>query len=311
MSTNSRKLRIGLLHGGPSSEHEVSLNTAKQINLYLNPKRYIILPVKISRTGIWPQGFAPADLKRKIDLAFLALHGEFGEDGIVQGLLESFQIPYTFSGVLASALAMDKWRSTRLAESVGIAIPETVHLKKGVAYQILPKGAKVVVKPNASGSSIGVSIVPRTKARAAIQKLFKTRQEILVQSYIAGTEVTVSVIGNHTAQAMPVVEIAPTAKFFDYHSKYAQGGSEHIIPARLPKTVTRALQAAAVNMHYLLGCRGVSRSDFIVDNKGKFYYLETNTIPGMTATSLLPQAAAEHGIPFPELLDQIIDLALS
>lgn len=320
--SKQKKLRLGVIFGGKSSEHEVSIHTAEQILAYLDRNKYEVTPIKISKTGTWPASIALDRLSEQIDLAFIAMHGAFGEDGTIQGMLEMLGIPYTFSGVLASSVAMDKQMSQDVAAFHGLLIPPTI-LIKSANYEIhqwwtkvKKLGKTVVVKPNGQGSSVGVTICSNTESAVsrALQKIFKYDSSALVQSLIKGREITAPILGNNTPQALPLIEIVPKAKgstFYDYRAKYAAGGSEHIIPAPLKANISKQIQSAAVCMHDALRCRGVSRSDFIVTSDNKIYYLETNTIPGMTATSLLPQAASAVGISFSTLLDRIILLALT
>ncbi len=316
------KLVIGLIFGGRSAEREVSINTAAQIKRHLSPKKYKVLPIEISRSGKWPAGSNLLLLGRKIDLAFIAMHGPYGEDGTIQGLMEMLNIPYTFSGVLASSLAMDKFRAQHFLNDFGILTPRSVLIGKTDPEGIQRSGrknlgkfgAKLVVKPNRLGSSVGVHVISNNKAAIdkALTQVFRYDDQALAQEFIAGMEITAPILGNDRPRPLPVIEIVPKAsasKFYDYKAKYAAGGSQHIIPARLPAALQKKVQAQAVTIHQALGCRGVSRSDFIVTKTGKIYFLETNTIPGMTATSLLPDSAAKIGIKFPDLLDRIIKLA--
>lgn len=315
------KLRVGVIYGGESAEREVSLHTAEQIRKFLDKNKYHVLPIEISKTGKWPAKVALKNLRQQIDLAFIAMHGSYGEDGTIQGLLEMLHVPYTFSGVLASSLAMDKLRTAQLVAANGVLTPRTLKATKAEwdrgSRKILPQIKKlsttVVLKPNASGSSIGVQIVDRNNLTSQlITKAFRKDRELLFQEYIVGKELTAPVLGNDQPQALPLIEIVPTlpeGQFYDYQAKYAAGGSEHIIPAPVSKRLYKQIQDTAVRAHAILGCRGVSRSDFIVTKDNKAYFLELNTIPGMTSTSLLPQSADVAGIPFPKLLDRIIKLA--
>ncbi len=318
----NKKLKVGVIYGGQSAERAVSMHTATEVKKHLDPNKYTIVPIEISATGVWPKRIPLERLNKTIDVAFVAMHGPYGEDGTIQGLLETLGVPYTFSGVLASALGMDKFRTAMLAEYVGIRTPQTVMIRKSVwgkakkqlLADIKKLGKKIVIKPNLLGSSVGVSII-RNSLKAAEQiigRTFKYSSEVLVQEFIEGTEITVGVLGNARPRALPLIEIVPNKKastFYDYEAKYADGGSEHIIPARVSKSTATAIQQAAIDMHELLGCRGVTRSDFILTKSGA-YFLEINTIPGMTATSLIPHAAASIKINFPQLLDKIIALAL-
>lgn len=330
-----RKINVAVLMGGPSAEHEVSLHTGEQILAHLDPARYIPTPVIISKKGAWlmrcgddrQAKLSRADtlstIAKNAHVAFIALHGAFGEDGTAQGLLESFDIPYTGSGVLASALGMDKPRSLSVFRDNGFTVPPFYVLsetdtrsssKEKMMETIRTPGFPLVVKPSDHGSSIGVSIVrasgdmPRAMALAK-----KYSPDIIVQKFIHGREITCGVIEKgKNAIALPPVEIVPRkGKFYDYKSKYADGGSDHFIPPpnMTPKTI-KIIQDAAHRAHHVIGCSGMSRTDFILADDGILHILEINTIPGMTSTSLLPQSAAHIGIHFPQLLDILITNAL-
>lgn len=324
------KINVAVLMGGLSAEHEVSLRSGEQIMANLNPARYIATPVVISKKGEWfmeradnkQAKLSRADvlsaIAKNTDIAFIALHGAFGEDGTVQELLESFDIPYTGSGVLASALGMDKPRSLSVLRDNRFTVPpfyvlsatDTLSSSKKKIAEIRTLGFPLVVKPSNHGSSIGVSIVHKwgdmARALALAKKYSST---VVVQKFIKGREITCGIIekGKNTV-ALPPVEIVPRkGKFYDYKSKYADGGSDHFIPPpnMAPKTI-QMIQDAARRAHRVIGCSGVSRTDFILGGDGNLHILEINTIPGMTSTSLLPQSAAFVGIHFPKLLDILI-----
>lgn len=335
-----KKLKVGLFFGGTSPERKVSLRTGQTIAKYLNTKKYDVIPVEIDLSGRWlvdspvirqisaqtktrrapTRELAPIEknASQALDVALLALHGPGGEDGTIQGMLELLGIPYTCSGVLASAVAMDKFRTKRLVASGGVpvlpdALVGRVDFEKNQGRVLKRLHGKMVVKPNKMGSSLGVTIVSKKgEFRKVIKNAFRFDDEILIEPYLAGREITVGVLGNREAEALPTIEILPWEKsaFYDYDAKYATGGSEHVIPARLTSAQEREVQRLAVSAHKILGCRGVTRSDFILAENGQFYFLEINTIPGMTPTSLVPQAAAAAGISFPQLLDKLIKLAL-
>ncbi len=319
----TKKIKIGVIYGGRSSEHEVSISTAKQILKALDKKKYSTFPVYISKTGQWPKEIKLDSLQKKMDLAFIAMHGSNGEDGKIQGFFETLGIPYTFSGVLASSLAMDKYRSQQMLAGLSVKSPESVlvtryafsHNKQNVIRELKHLGQILIVKPNQLGSSVGVQKIfnKPDAVSAALKSAFKFDEEVLVQRFIKGREVTASVLGNDRPKALPLVEIIPKAKnsvFYDYTAKYEENGSEHLIPAKFSKLIAKDIETAAVLAHLTFGCRGASRSDFIVTDSQEIYYLETNTIPGMTPTSLFPQAAAHSGINFSKLLDTLIQLAL-
>ncbi len=257
---------------------------------------------------------------RGIDVAFLALHGKYGEDGTIQGFLELTGTPYTGSGVLASALAMDKVMAKRVLSADGIPVPRGVHLSRAdlvrpgsswlaAASELLP----AVVKPSKQGSSVGMSLVDSAGAmEAAVRLALDHDDEALVEERVFGTEITVGVLGvsgSAELQALPVVEIVPRREFFDYQAKYDPDQCEEICPARISEAATATAQALAVRAHRSLSCRGYSRTDMMLGPKGSVV-LEVNTLPGLTMNSLLPKAAAAAGIPFGELLHRIVSLAL-
>ncbi len=305
-----RSCRVALLAGGKSNEREISLASG-------DGAREALLAADFSVVDIDPAN--SNDLKRLIeehfDVAFLCLHGKYGEDGTVQGLLDIIGIPYTCSGVWSSALAMDKPKAKVFYEKSGVPTPPSVTVCKGqsvdVSSIVAQLGEHVVVKPGNEGSAIGVFIVEgKDSIKGALQKALEIDDEVLVERYISGTELTVAVLGNDDPVALPIIEIIPKSAFYDFESKYAADGSQHICPARLPLEVAEKVQKEAVKAHKALSCRGTSRSDFILEEDGSCWCLETNTIPGMTATSLLPDAAKAAGMSFPELCKKLIELAL-
>jgi D-alanine-D-alanine ligase len=322
------RLRVLIVCGGPSSEYEVSLNTANMILRGLDRKKYDPYLATIKKNGLWQ--FAAARNAQgktlsfgeavhhiqhaKFDFAFIAMHGAFGEDGRMQALLEWIGLPYAGSGVLASAMAMDKEVSNILYAINGLKVPQYAVLKKAGAGSPRTSSSSiplpVVVKPVNGGSSVGVSIVKtRGELSRAIKSAFKEDSRVMIQKYIKGREFTCGILEgrNGKAFALPPTEIIPQISgFFDYQAKYKVGGSLEVTPPKLPKTKIKAMQKMALTAHHALGCRGMSRTDFILDGS-RFYILETNTIPGMTATSLLPQAAKVAGIPFPAFLELMIN----
>ncbi|MEJ0021224.1 MAG: D-alanine--D-alanine ligase [Candidatus Doudnabacteria bacterium] len=340
MTQKKKKLRIALIFGGTSQEREVSLRSGKNVAQNLNLKKYDIIPVEISERGQWlisspvikqieasvhtkkissNRQIVPIDKnsQSKIDVAFLALHGPGGEDGTIQGVLESLGIKYTGSGVLASALAMDKAKTKRLVASEGILVAPHIILEKN-AYLKDPKKylsrlkGKIVIKPNRIGSSIGVTISSdKLEIKKGIEQAFKHDQEVLIEPFLQGREFTVPVLGNRKVMALPVIEIVPkVSEFFDYRAKYETGGSDEIVPAPIPKNLANRLQAIALEAHKLLGCKGITRTDLIVTGKEQIYFLEINTIPGLTANSLTPKSARAAGMSYAQLLDKLIYLAL-
>jgi len=350
-----RKIRVAVLLGGPSPEREVSLRSGEQVVAALDPARFDVLPVEISVDGQWlprpdllrlaPSGAASGDgapaaapagttlmpgARRidevvgggAVDVAFIAMHGPYGEDGTVQGLLELLAIPYTGSGVLASALAMDKLRSRQVLQANGIPVPAYVAVDDGrwpadraaVAARVeRDLGYPCVVKPNAVGSSIGVTIVRDAAAlSAAVDTALEYGTLALLEEYLTGTELTCAVLEDPEtgeARALPVIEIVPKREFFTYEAKYVPGASEEIVPARIPAHLATRAAEMAVRVHQVLGCEGFSRIDLFLSG-GNIVALEANTIPGMTQGSLIPLAAQAGGIEFPELLRRVIGSAL-
>lgn len=300
-----KKIRVGLFYGGPSNEHKVSLKTAEQVASNLDSVRYNLIKIKISQTGKWPKALPLTKLRQNIDFAFIAIHGQFGEDGTLQALLESEGIPYSGSGIMASSLAMDKFRSGLVVKALGILTPKT-WLIGTTEIKIASLPQKLVLKPNNSGSSAGVKIISKKEFQKICLNSLNKYKGWLVQEQIIGRELTVSTLGT---EVLPPIEILSKQQFYNYRAKYTKGQSEHVINPKLPKLVQTRLIKSARQIHLALGCRAMSRSDFILSGN-KIYYLETNTIPGLTATSLLPDSAKAAGIPFPKLLDKIIEYSL-
>ena len=306
-----KKMRLALIAGGKSSEREVSLKSGEQVYSALDKNKYDI------------KRYDPKDDLEKlvreakeIDAALIIMHGRGGEDGTMQGLLDLLEIPYQGSGVLASALAMNKELSRTMYRNAGLKVARALYFDRSQApgpQEIeAALGLPVVIKPVNEGSSIGVTI-PRTREEAAqgLAAAFRYDNRVLVEEFLTGREVTGAVLGNHDLQALPLVEICPSEDyaFFSYDAKYLPGATTEICPARLDPELTKQAQECALTAHRALGCRGYSRTDMIV-REGEIYVLETNTIPGMTATSLFPQAAHAIGLEFPALLDRLIELAL-
>ena len=299
------KMKIGVLMGGLSSEREVSLASGRAILDALKTKGYDTVAVDVGRD-------AAAQIARAgVEVAFIALHGTFGEDGAIQGLLEIMGIPYTGSGILASAMGMDKIVSKQMFKAQELLVgPYTVITsedRKGVDAAVRDIGFPAVVKPRSEGSSVGVSIVSNKKEMGpAVELAFKYGRAILVEKHIKGKEVQVGVLGD---RALGAIEIVPKEAFYNYKAKYEKGMSDHFFPARIPDETYRRTLAAGLAAHRCLGCAGYSRVDFIVDEQGLPYILEVNTLPGMTATSLLPEIAGGVGISFPDLVEKILRLA--
>jgi D-alanine-D-alanine ligase len=306
-----KKINLALLSGGISSEREVSLNSGNQVFEALDKDKYAI-------TRYDPK----TDLSRlisnaeHIDAALIILHGPYGEDGTIQGLLELLDIPYQGSGVIGSSIAMNKIATKQLFENAGLPTPPYLTLARGdridPADIVERLGLPVVIKPIEAGSSVGMTIVRDEAAIvAAAEKAFAHGDTALIEAYIKGIELTAGVIGNKKLEAFPLIEIIPNAdhEFFDYEAKYTPGVSKEICPARINEILTDKAKTYAIMAHRALFCEGYSRTDMIL-SENEIYLLETNTIPGMTATSLLPQSAAAAGISFTELLDRLIELGM-
>ncbi len=298
--------KIGVLLGGLSSEREVSLSSGNAVLKALRETGYNAVAIDVGRD------VAEQLRQNRIEIAFNALHGKYGEDGAIQGLLEVMGIPYTGSGVLASAIGMNKTVSKQVFRSQGLFVgPYAVFSgNAGKVDAVLDRiGYPAVIKPHAEGSSVGVSLVyKKGEAAAAVDLAFKYGNEILIEKFIKGREVQVAVLGE---RALGAIEIVPKRAFYDYTAKYEKGMSEHFFPARIPDAVYKQTLDAGLTAHRAIGCRGYSRVDFIVDDAGMPYILEVNTLPGMTATSLMPEIARGVGIAFPDLLEEILRLAIS
>jgi D-alanine-D-alanine ligase len=300
--------KIGVLMGGQSSEREVSLNTGRAILNALLEKGYNAAAVDVGRDVSEQMRIAG------IEAAFNGLHGKYGEDGAIQGLLEVAGIPYTGSGILASAVGMNKIVSKTVFKAHGLLVGPYLAVEAG-KRELLNEAPSIlayplVVKPCSEGSSVGVSLVHRhEELRPAADLAFTYDREILLEKRIFGKEVQVGILGD---RALGAIEIVPKeSPFYDYDAKYKEGGSEHFFPARLPPDVYERVLEAGLAAHRALGCRGYSRVDFIVDEAGAPWILEVNTLPGMTDTSLLPEIAKGAGISFPDLVEEILRLALT
>lgn len=339
-----RKIKVAVLMGGKTPEHEISLITGREVVRNLDKSKYKILPVVISRTGERWQSLVPGKLlslpdpltlrgtkkdlvsqkekeiqgvgqlvQDKINVVFIAMHGPFGEDGTVQGMLELAGIPYTGPGVLASALGMDKIMFKKVLQSQKIPVPKFVVFEKGKSFKRKVLGKPpYFIKPHNQGSSVGASIAKTKRSlRKALNLAFKYSDLALVEEYIKGIEVTCGVIGNKNPKPLPLVEIVPKkSEFFDYESKYTESGAEEIVPAKISTSLTKKVQKMALDVYKVIGCRGFSRVDFILRNGKKPIVLEINTIPGLTPMSLVPKAAKAAGISYSQLLDKIISYAI-
>ncbi|MFN3431425.1 MAG: D-alanine--D-alanine ligase [Candidatus Sericytochromatia bacterium] len=324
------KLRVAVIQGGPSPEREVSLRSAQMVLKNLDPAKYEAFAVDLS--DLLGDSEALAGLKARADFAFLAVHGAPGEDGTVQGMLDLLGIPYQGSGVMASALAMNKIRSKAVYRDLGLPQARGMDFHAvgdglwrcglsplfGAERPVLTTeqvaelvgqtlGWSLVLKGASQGSTLGLSVVSTREAFApAMAQVLAYDPEVLIEERLSGLEVTAGVMGGREVTGLPLVEIRPKGgDLFDYEAKYAVGGSEEICPARLDEAITQRIQALAIKAHHGLGCWGYSRSDFIIDG-GEAYILETNTLPGLTEASLLPKAVRATGVMLPDMLDQLI-----
>lgn len=299
-----RTKRIGVLMGGLSAEREVSLKSGAAVQQALLDQGYEAVAIDVGRD------LAGVLVSERIEAAFIALHGRYGEDGCVQGLLELMRIPYTGSGVLASALAMHKLYSKQAFAAGGILTAPFRPFRRGEQVRLagLPFGLPLVVKPVQEGSSVGVSIVKEESELAtALELAFRHDDEILVEQFVKGQEVQVGILDDLPVGA---IEIVPLKEFYDYEAKYTDGMAEHIFPARLEAALYEKAQRIGLAAHRALGCSGYSRVDLLVTAGGECYVLEVNTLPGMTALSLLPEIAAKGaGLSFEALVERIIESA--
>ncbi len=286
--------------GGTSHEREISLKTGNAILNALQEMGYKAVGIEVSFDIV------KRLLDEKIDVAFIALHGRWGEDGTVQGLLELLRIPYTGSGVLASALAMNKIKTKEIFLYHGIPTPEFV-IPGEEEPQELPFPPPWVVKPASEGSTIGVSIAYDKEALGeALHRARQYDRQILIERFILGKELTVGIL---KGEPFPIVEIVPKSGFYDYRAKYTPGMTEYIIPARIEEHKQQEVQRWSLKAYDVLGCSGCARVDLFLSNAGEIYITEVNTLPGMTETSLVPKAAAYKGISFPQLVQIILEEA--
>ena len=300
--------KVGVLMGGPSSERNISLKSGKAVYEALRSGGMDALAIDLKTDDLKKTKKVIKD--SKIDVAFIALHGRFGEDGQVQRVLEDLGVPYTGSGVAASWLALDKILSRRLFQIYELHVPAyQVYYRCGLDKERILKerpAFPVVVKPATHGSSIGLSIVDNMKDfLKALEKAFALDERVVVEKYLSGREMTVGIVGN---TALPVVEIIPARKFFDSEAKYKSGDTRYVVPARLNKKDREMVQEAAARAYRSLGCCGFGRVDIIL-SAGKAFILEINSIPGFTPTSLLPKAARAAGVEFVELCKRLLKLA--
>lgn len=351
-----KKIRIGVIFGGPSKEHEVSLASARSVLKALVEKKFEVVPIAVTKQNSWLMGdkarqylelqsgdaqednitplesqslvvsgdtdrtlqsfVEPEIAAQHIDLILPLIHGSYGEDGKLQGFLELFGVPYVFSGPLASALAMDKPKAKIIAKQAGLNVPLDLAFNKLSNFSIEQvtdvMAFPVVVKPTELGSSVGISIANNEdELMLGVKQAFTVSTKIMVEKFVKGRELTIGVLGNEPPKPLPVVEIIPNvSNFYDYKAKYQTGGSTHICPADLPANITTQLETDAVKIFQALECRDLARADFIYDESdGKIYFLEINTIPGMTSVSLVPDEARVLNISFPDFIELLINEA--
>ncbi len=305
--------RVAVLAGGWSDEREISMDSGRACAKALRTAGF----EQVDLLDVADADFVGRLSQGGYDVAFVAMHGRYGEDGCIQGLLEILHLPYTFSGVLASALgtqkdlAKDVYRSAGIPTPEGLALPAGTRLDEAQTADIVARlGLPLFVKPAENGSSYGASRVNQAADLArAVDEAGEMGSVVLVEQCIEGTEITVPVIGNDDPQALSIVEIVFDAEFYDLKVKYEPSALHHVIPARLDPAIYAEVQDLAVRAHKALGCLGASRSDFIIREDGTAFILETNTIPGMTETSLLPDSARHSGIEFPELCRRFVEYA--
>ncbi len=307
--------RVAVLKGGVSREREVSLRSGAAVAAALRKRGHEVREVDLGPA--MAEQLLP--LQGSVDAAFLALHGRLGEDGTVQGLLELLAIPYTGSGVLASALAIDKRMSKRVFRAHGIPVADDVTITaaeiaasglqraaEGIAVDL---GFPCIVKPNCEGSTLGTFRVRNTEElEEALRGALAYDRLLLVERFIEGREMTVGLLGDEPI-VLPVLEVVASKGFYDYECKYTRGMTEYLVPAPIPESLSRELQRLAVQAHNALGCEGVSRVDFMLDERGGAFCLEVNTIPGMTELSLVPKAAAAMGYSFEDVAEIILSTA--
>lgn len=314
MNRGNTVMKIAVLYGGISKEREVSLSSGKGIMKALEANGHEVIGIDFHPEKI--EDLATLD----VDLVFIGLHGKHGEDGRVQGLLDMLDIPYVGSGVLASALAMDKHKAKMLFEQQSIPVP------KGKRYRVQQDSeineivshikqnfeCPFVVKPNSEGSTLGLTIIQdKQDTYNAVVNALKSDDYILVEEFIQGLELTIPVMGEMgKEEALPVIEIIPKNELYDYESKYAAGGSEHIIPARIDEDVAEKMKQYAIEAHQILGCEVYSRADFLLTKDLTPYILEVNTLPGMTSTSLFPDSAKEIGMNYEAMIEKFVQLTL-
>lgn len=293
--------KVAVLMGGRSAERNISLDSGSRVLAALQ------------RQGVDAQAFDPAERSladlSAFDRAFIALHGRYGEDGTIQGALELMGVPYTGSGVMASAVGMDKWRAKLIWRAAGLPMPNFIMLDENCDFEAAERhlGLPIFVKPACEGSSIGITRVSRAgQLQTAYREAAKHDTLVIAEQAISGGEYTVAVLGD---EALPVVRIVPATEFYDYEAKYLRNDTQYLCPCGLPEAREREMRAQALAAFRILGCRGWGRVDFLMDERGAAYLLEINTSPGMTDHSLVPMAARAAGISYEQLVWRVLEQA--
>jgi D-alanine-D-alanine ligase len=306
MTNKWKGKKVAVLMGGVTKERDISLRTGNAISQALRRRGYAVVDIDVG------SDIVAMIEKEKPDVAFIALHGKFGEDGCIQGMLEMMRIPYTGGGVLGSSVGMDKVVCSMVAKYLGIPVPreQAFNAKEMSSKQFIEQlkiPYPVIVKPSREGSTINISIVMKSEELpGAIEAALDSDDKVIIQEYLKGKEVTVGLLNG---RALPVLEIAPKSGFYDYKSKYTKGMTEYIVPARISAGCAEKIQRWSVDIFMALDCSGAARCDYIVDEKNAAWFLEINTIPGMTELSLVPKAAAHIGIDFDTLAEEILNSA--
>ncbi|MCK5237477.1 MAG: D-alanine--D-alanine ligase [Deltaproteobacteria bacterium] len=299
-SKDLKSIKIGVLMGGLSEESEISLKSGNAVVSALKDAGYNVIGIEVDRD------IALKIARENIECAFIALHGTYGEDGTIQGLLEVMGVPYTGSGVLASALAMDKAACKVFLDNAGVTTPKSENVKEGESVRS-SIGFPVIVKPVKQGSTIGINIANnKEELEAAVVEALKHDDVAMIEELIIGRELTVSVMGD---KIFPVLEVTTTEPIYNYKAKYEKGYTDFKVPAELSKDEEDKVKKTALQSYKVLGCRGAARVDIILDEEGTPYVLEVNTIPGMTELSLLPMAAAADGMDFTEVVIEMLSSA--
>jgi D-alanine-D-alanine ligase len=313
----NKKIRVALIYGGRSGEHEISLRSAESIKQALDPEHYDVLSFLISKSGQWsPRPISPEPAGNPgIDVAFPVLHGTFGEDGTVQGLLELADLPYVGAGVLASAISMDKAVTKKLCAQAGLPVVEYLVLKRGEFDPdtlCVPFDYPVFVKPANLGSSVGITKAKNeTELRAALKLAMQYDRKLVVERGVTGREFECAILGGAEPLASVPCEIIPSQDFYTYEDKYLLDKARIALPASLTAAQTAEMQKLALGCFEAVGCEGMGRVDFLMDNQtGRIYVNEINTIPGFTSISMYPKMLAYSGIPYATLLDRLIEMAL-